>query len=171
MGDVDDLEVTMRTRLTGTIGKALAAALIVAVAGATVVALPASAGKKKKRVERTEEATYVGATGVRGASDSPCAGDQVGCVIFPVNKGEKFVSIEIADAAGEPVWASVYVYGYSDGTDLHEHVCGSSEGALQIAPGLAELYVVITQTTGGATNPCAGPATQGTVTATFSNLP
>ncbi|MGH2729084.1 MAG: hypothetical protein ACRDJI_00585 [Actinomycetota bacterium] len=171
MGDVDDLEVTMRTRMTGTIGKALAAALIVAVAGAATVALPASAGKKKKRVERTEEGSYVGATGVRGASDSPCAGDQVGCVIFPVNKGEKFVSIEIADAAGEPVWASVYTYGYSDGTDAHEHVCGSSEGPLPLAAGLPELYIVITQTTGGATNPCAGPATQGTVTGTFSNLP
>ena len=131
----------------------------------------ASAGKKKKKVERTETRTYVGATGVRGASDSPCAGEPVGCVIFPIEKGERFVSLEIVDQAGQPVWASVYIYGYSDGTDTHEHICGASENPLQLMGGLEELVVITTQTTGGATNPCAGPATVGEVVATFSNIP
>lgn len=132
---------------------------------------PAEAGKKRKKTERTEERQYVGATGVRGAQDSPCAGEPVGCVVFPVEPGERFVSIDVADASGDDVWASVYVYGYSDGTDIHEHVCGSSEGSLALAKGLEELVVVTTQTTAGVTNPCAGPATQGTVTAVFSNVP
>jgi hypothetical protein len=132
----------------------------------------ATAGKKKKkRVERTEERMYVGATGVRGASDSPCVGEPVGCVVFPVEKGERYVSIEITDQAGEPVWASVYIYGYSDGTDAHEHVCGASEDPIALGPGLEELVVITTQTTGGATSPCLGPATVGSVAATFSNIP
>lgn len=145
---------------------------VVALLAVSVQAGPAEAGKKKKKkVERTEARDYIGATGVRGAQDSPCAGEPVGCVVFPVEPGEKFVSIEVADAAGDDIWASVYVNGYSDGADAHEHICGSSEYALALADGLEELVVITTQTTAGATNPCPGPATQGTITATFSNVP
>ena len=137
-----------------------------------VQAEPAEAGKrKKKRVERTEERAYVGATGVRGAQDSPCAGEPVGCVVFPIEPGERFVSIDVADASGDDVWASVYTYGYTDGTDTHEHVCGRTDAPLPLTDGLEELVVITTQTTGGVTNPCPGPATQGTVTAVFSNVP
>lgn len=128
----------------------------------------AEAGKPKKK-ERTVQEVYVGATGVRGVQDSPCAGEPVGCIRFPIEPGERFVTIEVTDAAGGNVWASVYAYGYSDGTDLHEHVCGTSESPIRLAPGVDELVVVITQTTGGATNACDGAATQGTVTAVFSN--
>lgn len=137
-----------------------------------VQADPAEAGKrKKKKVERTEERRYVGATGVRGAQDSPCAGEPVGCVVFPIEPGERFVSIDVADASGDDVWASVYVYGYTDGTDTHEHVCGRTDSPLALTDGLEELVVITTQTTGGVTNPCPGPASQGTVTAVFSNVP
>ena len=152
--------------------------LIVLIAALLTVFLawsPADAKKKKKkkvqRVERTEEADYVGATGFRGVQDSPCVEAGIGCAKFTIQDGEKFVAIELVDAAGEPVWASVYINGYSDGTDYHEHVCGSSEDPFKLAPGLTELVVVTTQTTGGATNPCPGAATSGTVTATFSNIP
>ena len=149
----------------------LAIATAAALMAVSFQAQPADAGKKKKKIERTEERDYVGATGVRGAQDSPCAGEPVGCVVFPVEPGERFVSIDVADAAGDDIWASVYIYGYSDGTDTHEHVCGRSESPLALAEGLEELVVITTQTTAGATNPCPGPATQGTVTATFSNIP
>ncbi|MGH2756611.1 MAG: hypothetical protein ACRDI3_02350, partial [Actinomycetota bacterium] len=88
-----------------------------------------------------------------------------------VEKGERFVSIDVQDRSGQPLWVSVYIYGYSDGTDTHEHVCGKSEDPLPINSGVEELVVITTQTTGGATNPCAGPATAGNVVATFSNLP
>ena len=155
------------TRRTGLVAVGVAAALLVV----GVQVGPAEAGKKKKRVERTEQRQYVAATGVRGAQDSPCAGEPIGCVVFPIEPGERFVSIEVADASGDDVWASVYVNGYSDGTDPHEHVCGSSEGPLALAAGLEELVVITTQTTGGVTNPCPGPATQGTVTGIFSNVP
>lgn len=147
------------------------AVVVAAVAALSLsTAEPADAGKKKKRVERTEERAYVLATGVRGAADSPCAGEPVGCAVFPIEAGEKFVSLDIADASGMPLWASVYIYGYTDGSDSHEHVCGATETPLVLGPDLDELVVVTTQTTGGATNPCTGPATAGTVTATFSNL-
>lgn len=131
----------------------------------------AKAPKKKKRVERVEEAPYAGAVGPRGAADVPCVQEPVGCVKFAIEPGEKFVHVAVADAAGMPVWASVYINGYSDGTDPHEHVCGEAEAPFPLAPGVDELVVVVTQTTGGATNPCTGPSTTGTVTATFSNLP
>lgn len=127
--------------------------------------------KKKKRVERTATADYLGFSGLRGAAEGACDIPPLGCVVMPVEKGEKFVSVEITDAAGEPVWASVYIYGYSAPGDAHEHVCGASESPFALASGLEELVVIVTQTTAGATSPCTGAATTGTVTATFSNLP
>ena len=140
-----------------------------------VVALDpiAEAGKRKKvkRVERVAEAGYFGATGVSGVEDSPCLAESVGCVTFPVEDGERFVSIEITDSAGQPVRASIYNYGYTDGTDTHAHVCGSSDGVLPLGPDLENLVVIMTQTTGGTTEPCAGPATQGTVLVHFTNIP
>jgi len=144
-------------------------ALVLVLVGAMLVA-PASAGKKK-RVERVDEREYILATGPRGAADTPCVAAPIGCVIFPLEKGDKFVDVEVIDDAGEPVWASVYVYGYTDGSDTHEHICGESEAPLKLAPDMEELVVVTTQTTGGATSPCTGPATQGTIKVTFSNLP
>lgn len=163
----------MMTRLISTRARTLVAfAAAAALLALAVQAPPAEAGKnKKKKVERTEQRTYVGATGFRGVQDSPCAGEPVGCLVFPVEPGERYVSIDVADASGGSVWASVYVYGYSDGTDTHEHVCGKTDSPLSIASGVEELVVVVTQTTGGATNPCDGPATQGSVTAVFSNRP
>ena len=150
----------------------LAVVLSMALLTGFVGQLPdAAAGKKKKkRVERTAEAQYAGFSGFRGAQEGACDADGVGCTIMPVEAGEKFVSVEVTDTAGQPVWASVYIYGYGQGAP-HEHVCGASEQPFALTPGLKELVVVITQTTGGATSPCIGPATVGTVTATFSNLP
>jgi hypothetical protein len=145
----------------------MSAALLTGVVGQ----LPdASAGKKKKKkMERTATAEYVGFSGFRGAVEGSCDQPPVGCVRIPVEPGEKFVSVEVTDTAGEPVWASVYIFGYSEGA-AHEHVCGKSDYPFKMS-GVEELVVVLTQTTGGATEACAGPSTTGTVTATFSNLP
>ncbi len=140
---------------------AVAAILVNASGGSSALAL----GKKPK--ERTETRDYVGFGGFRGAVEGACDGEPVGCVIFPIEKGERYVSIEVTDTAGMPVWASVYVYGYVDPATPHEHVCGSSDSPLAITKGVTELVVTVTQTTGGATNPCMGPTTVGSVTATF----
>lgn len=150
---------------------AIAVLVTVSMASAPADAQKKKKKKKPKRIERTAEAEYLGATGFRGVQDSPCAGEGVGCTVFPIEEGERFVAIEIADAAGGPVWASVYINGYSDGTDPHEHVCGGSDSPFMLREDLSELVVITTQTTAGATNPCDGPATSGTVTATFSNIP
>lgn len=147
----------------------MSAALLTGVIGGLPDA--GAAKKKKKRVERTAEAQYVGFSGFRGAVEGACDSPPVGCVSIPIEPGEKFVSVEVADTAGQPVWASVYVYGYSDAASAHEHVCGASDGTLALGPGVTELVVTLTQTTGGATSPCTGPSTAGTVSATFSNLP
>ena len=147
----------------------LAVVLSVVLVSGLVGQLPsANAGKKKKRVERTATADYVGFSGFRGAVEGTCDQPPVGCVSIPVEPGEKFVTVEVTDAAGQPVWASVYIYGYSSGA-THEHVCGSNETPFAMAD-IQELVVVLTQTTAGATEACAGPSTTGTVTATFSNI-
>lgn len=150
----------------------LAVLMSVALVGGVVGQLPdAAAGKKKKRVERTESKQYVGFSGFRGAVEGSCDAEPVACVKFAIEPGEKYVSVEVVDTAGQPVWASVYTYGYSAPADTHEHVCGASEAPLALAKGVTELVVVMTQTTGGATSPCIGPATAGSVNVTFSNLP
>ncbi|HEX2295363.1 MAG TPA: hypothetical protein VHN37_08655 [Actinomycetota bacterium] len=149
-------------------GRVLAVVAAMAMVVAASATAPAEAGKPKKKT-RTVEKAYAGATGVRGVQDSPCVAEPLGCVRFPIEPGERFVTIEVTDASGQDVWASVYVYGYSDGTDAHEHVCGKADAPFRLASGLEELVVVTTQTTGGATNPCSGAATQGTITAVFSN--
>ena len=145
--------------------------LAISLVAGVVGFIPEAGAAKKKKVERTEERDYVGFSGFRGAVEGSCEGEPVGCVVFAIEPGERFVSVEITDQAGEPVWASVYLYGYTDGATPHEHVCGASDGPLALGRGVEELVVVITQTTGGATSPCTGAATTGTVSATFANLP
>src|SRR5688572_25107019 len=112
---------------------AVAAILMSAFGGPSALA----AGKKPK--ERTETRQYVGFSGFRGAVEGTCDAEPVACVIFPVEKGEKYVSIEVMDTAGMPVWASVYVYGYVDGHNPHEHVCGSSDSPFAITKGIDQV--------------------------------
>lgn len=131
------------------------------------LAAPSSAGKKKKRKERTAEASYV--LGVAGWG-TKCPAPPIGCAAFEVKPGERFVDLEIKDALGQPVYASVYVYGYTDGSDTHEHICGSSDEPLEMWPDVETLAVVI-DVYGGVNEGCLAPATAGTVVATFSNLP
>ncbi len=145
--------------------------LIVLLAGVLLLSLaaPTSMAKKKKRKERTAEATYVGGApaGALGLYNTPCLGE---CARFDVKKEDRYVSLHLADATGEPVYASIYVNGYTDGGDPHEHVCGESDGALRLSRGLKELVVVL-ETSGGVSADCPGPPTSGTIHATFSNLP
>jgi hypothetical protein len=144
--------------------------LTVLLVGALLVGLgaPASIAGKKKKKERTAEATYVGGApaGAAGSGMTPCGTD---CARFEVKPGERYVSLHFADASGQPVYASVYVYGFSDGTDTHEHVCGESTSPLALEKGLKEL-VVMFETSGGAAAGCPGPPTTGTVHAVFSNV-
>ena len=132
------------------------------------VAAPMSAAKKKKRKERTAEATYVGGAPTGGVDQStPCVAE---CPRFEIKKGDRYVSLHLADASGQPVYASIYVNGYTDGGDAHEHACGETDIALPLRKGLTELVIVV-EGSGGITAGCSGVPTSGTIHATFSNLP
>ncbi len=128
----------------------------------------ASIAKKKKKTTRTAEASYVTGSMMGPAGVEPVCATE--CVTFEVEPGERYVDLEIDDALGQPVYASVFVYGYTDGTDTHEHVCSELPRPLPLQVGLEELVIVI-ETAGGAQAGCNGPPTEGTVVATFSNLP
>lgn len=143
-------------------GIAIRALTVFTVVGMVIAAgAGASTAGKLKKKQRTVEATYVGGPGVFGVPCPPPAG----CVIFNVEPGERDVEIEIKDRSGQPIAASVYLYGYTDGFDDHEHMCGTS-GRLQLG-GVKSLVVVIDSVL-GAMIACPGPATTGTVVATFS---
>jgi hypothetical protein len=146
--------------------------LVGLMAGALVA--PAEAGKKKprkpKRIERLAEGTYANpAVGVPGVAGSAAAG---GAVEFPLTSDEAFVSIDITDDGGQPVIATL-----SQDTDpstpaweIFATICGKTEAPLDIAPGITVRVSVYTMP--GPDQPtCKGPASAGTIKATFSNLP
>lgn len=146
--------------------KAIAVALALGMLGGALIA-PAQAGKKRKpkRVERQAEASYTGAFNVLYFSSG---GQNFGGVAFPTGGSEKFVALEIKDASGLPSFATIGqdLDGDSFADTSHE-MCGKTEEPIQIEPGY-DVTVFLKQ------GPCnGGPAlvTEGTVAATFSNLP
>lgn len=146
----------------------LAVLLLAATVLSAVAAVPSEAGQKKKKKQRSAETPYVGAALSAVGAGTACLMPPVGCGVFEVERGERFVELEIQDSGGQPVYASVYTFGYTDGTDSHDHICGTSDGPLALTPRLEELVVVI-ESTGGALAGCPGPPSAGTIVATFSN--
>lgn len=144
--------------------------LVIAVVAGLLVASVASANaaKKKapKKTTRVAEASYVAPAYFYWAP----TGDNVGGVKFPTGAGESYVSIEISDSAGMDVSASVGQDPEGDNTVSTTPFCTSTEEPVPIEPGLEVTVFVYV---GPCTSPSPAPAfaTQGTVTATFSNLP
>lgn len=138
---------------------------------AGAVSVPAEAKKRKpKRIERVAEGTYANpAIGVPGVAGTSSAG---GAVEFPISTGEYFIDIEITDDFGQPVIATM-----SQDTDtstpsweIFATICGATEDPLPVTPGVPVRVSVYTIP--GPDQPsCMGPATSGTIKATFSNLP
>ncbi|HEV2754499.1 MAG TPA: hypothetical protein VG318_01825 [Actinomycetota bacterium] len=128
----------------------------------------AEAGKKKapKKVTRVAEASYIAPARFYWAP----TGDNIGGASFATGAGESFVSVEIADNAGMDVSAAVGQDPEGDGTVTTTPFCTSTEEPVAIQPGL-EITVFVFA--GPCTDPAPAPAfaTQGTITATFSNLP
>lgn len=141
---------------------AVVAGLLVAAVGS------AEAGKKKapKKTTRVAEAAYIAPAYFYWAP----TGDNIGGVRFPTGAGEAYVSIEISDDAGMDVSASVGQDPEGDTTVSTTRFCTSTEEPVPIEPGLEVTVFVFV---GPCTDPEPAPAfaTQGTVTATFSNLP
>jgi hypothetical protein len=130
-------------------------------------AAPAEAVKKKKR---KAEGTYANpAVGIPGVVGSGSAG---GTFEFPITSKESFISVEIADDGGADV-----IFTMSQNTDPSTDTweifgtwCGKTEEPVPVAPGIAVRVSVYTIP--GPDQPtCVGPATSGTISATFSNLP
>lgn len=142
-------------------------------AGALVA--PAEAGKKKrkkkpKRIERVAEGTYDNpAIGIPGVVGTSSAG---GAVEFGLAAKEKFVSVEIEDASGQPVMATMS-QEQDDSTPAWNIIatfCGETEEAVEVLPGVP-IRVSVYTIPGPDYPTCTGPASSGTITGTFSNLP
>ena len=146
--------------------------VLIAVLGLIVgsVATADAAKKKKKAKPRVAEGTYANpAIGIPGVVGSAAAG---GAVEFPILPTESFVSVEITDDGGQPVIATM-----SQDTDpstptweIFATICGKTDGAVEIAPGVA-LRVSVYTIPGPDHPTCTGPATSGTIKATFSSVP
>jgi hypothetical protein len=149
--------------------KAVVLMLITGLIASAFVATPAIA-KKKRKVERKVEGTYANpAIGIPGVVGSGAAG---GIYEFPTMSKEAFVSIDIADDGGQAVTATL-----SQDTDpstttweIFATICGKTEEPLPIAPGIT-LRVSVYTMPGPDQPTCTGPASSGTINATFSNLP
>ena len=133
------------------------------------LAVPAHAGKKAK--PRKLEITYTEpAHGTHGVG---VCFEGMSCAFFgdPLLK-ERFVSIEVEDDLGTDVFASLIQDTNEDGNylatdDLTVHFCGSTPEPVEIEPDKG-VSVWVWQGP-GAYPPCAGGASSGTVTATFTN--
>ena len=157
-----------------TIAVALALGLLV---GALVA--PAEAGKKKKkkkpkRVERVFELPYQCPCGPSTPVASQgfwLAGGTFGGGPVATGDTDKFLSVEVADQSGQPVY--VQFAQDADGDSLSEtdvgEVCGKTEEPMEVPePGLEVSAFVHVGTCPDGT---PSIATSGTVKLTFSNLP
>jgi hypothetical protein len=138
------------------------------VAGAMVA--PAEADKKKKPkapAPRVAEGTYANpAIGIPGVVGSAAAG---GAYEFATLSTENSVAIEITDGAGGSPTATL-----SQDTDpstptweIFATICGATTEPLPISPGIPVRVSVYTMP--GPDQPtCTGPATSGTIKATFT---
>lgn len=143
--------------------------VVAAVCGLLVSSVAsAEAGRKKapKKRTRVAEASYIAPAYFYWAP----TGDNIGGVTFPTGADEAFVSIEISDSSGMDVSAAVGQDPEGDNTVSTTAFCTSTEEPVPIEPGLEVTVFVYV---GPCTSPAPAPAfaTQGTVTATFSNLP
>ena len=146
--------------------KLLVAALAVGLVAGSVAT--AEAGKKKapKKTTRVVEASYVAPARFFWAP----TGDNIGGAAFPTGTGETYVSVAIEDDAGMDVSAAVGQDPEGDSTVSTTAFCTSTEDPVPIEPGLEVTVFVYV---GPCTSPQPAPAfaTQGTIVATFSNMP
>ncbi|HWL65571.1 MAG TPA: hypothetical protein VNP73_06310, partial [Actinomycetota bacterium] len=84
------------------------------------------------------------------------------CVRFKPRSGERFVSVEIEDGLGQPVY---FWIGQRE-EDLQEY-CGTMDKPLRIQPRLEITVFLIEGTCRGTYTPSV--VSRGTVTATFTN--
>lgn len=146
--------------------------LALTLAALTVVAFatPGSAGKKKAPKPRQMELTYTNPA--YGTAGIGLCFQGESCLFYgaPLPK-EKYFQVEIKDQLGSDVYASVIQDTNGDGSylatdDLTVGICGKTTEPIEIEPN-KPVSVWVWQGP-GVDPPCAGTATSGTATATFS---
>ena len=148
--------------------KLIVTGIVAALAVGALVA-PAEAGKKKKKppAPRVAEGTYDNpAIGVPGVVGSAAAG---GAYEFATLSNENYIEVEIEDAAGgSPTFTMSQDTDPSTPTyEIFGTWCGTTGEPVAISPGLTVRVSVYTMP--GPEQPtCTGPATSGTITATFT---
>lgn len=127
---------------------------------------------KPKKVTRTVTLKYQGGCTVAamGAAAAPGACTTIGAASFPdvaAFKGEKYVTVTVADASGKAVPGELWYKGTTTGGDTRIPFCGSTKNFKLDNGGdfTMDLDAVNVDTA------CPGAATQGTVTIVYSNLP
>ncbi|HEV2756006.1 MAG TPA: hypothetical protein VG318_09555 [Actinomycetota bacterium] len=148
------------------------------VAGAFVG--PADAGKKKKKIVRVERVVEVEYTAPGAGVTTPAASGGIcpfadpttqECIEIPLQLGEAYIQVSIADAAGQTV-AGYISQGDTDGDgigNLYGDFCGAHPEPIELQS--ASAPVRISFYNGASSTDCPSLATTGTITATFSNLP
>lgn len=131
---------------------------------ASVMASEAAEAKAKHRsVTGSYSSPAAGAVGVGGGN---CA-IGLGCVEFTTKASEKTITVTVTDMSGQPVYASVSQdKATGDGVHQTAHIadiCGKSK-KLSIEGGFP-VDVFLWEGPGATTPPCAGVATQGSVSA------
>ncbi|MGH2807466.1 MAG: hypothetical protein ACRDKT_09330 [Actinomycetota bacterium] len=137
----------------------------------TAFGAPATAKKKPKKTTRVAESNYEApAIGIAPPGTGVCFRPTNSCGDIATGATEKYLKVEIVDATGLPVAFSLGQDTDPDtfGTekDLGQFCGNTGKKAIAIEPGLA--IVVFPWAVGVE---CGSIATQGTVTATLSNLP
>lgn len=147
------------------------------VAGLIVGGATADAAQKKKKkprkepqkVEREAVGTYQSTVVVVVGT---CAQtDAVNCVRIPAGAEETYVMAAVEDDNGQsvPVAVKADLDGDNRTETLYGAFCGSTAEPIQIDPGV-EVTFWVGYTADNATLGCA-PASSGTITVTFSNMP
>lgn len=137
----------------------------------------AEAGKKKKkkpqRVERTAEAVYDAPALGSADTGGVCLGATNSCARIATGADDKFVRVEVKDAAGMPVAFTLGQDTDPDtlGTETKYGVFCGTTGDTPIAVEAAGVELLSFVWAFGGSKCPGAIATTGTVVATFSNLP
>ena len=150
---------------------------VMMVVGLIVGGASADAAQKKKKkpppepqkVEREAVGTYQSTVVV--AAGTCAQTDAVNCVRIPATAEESYLVAAVEDEQGQavPVAVKADLDGDNRTETLYGAFCGSTEEPIQFDPGV-EVTFWIGYTSDNAALGC-GPATSGSITVTFSNMP
>ncbi|MFN2525222.1 MAG: hypothetical protein ABR505_03010 [Actinomycetota bacterium] len=148
--------------------KRVVAALLLTTFVAAGVVAPAHAGKKSKRVTRTETVPY--SLPALGSADATGVCPPTDCIRVTPGPNEKWLSVKIADASGYTPAATIG-QDQTEGDQFVDRVadiCGQTHAPVPILPGV-EIVIWVWAAPSFVTVPCEGAGSSGEVTLTFSN--